>query len=323
MKRAATLRRQFEIPLPFGVELTRKQEMTMSDIDTEATGGTAPMASRYTIEEVDPSTTVVSLHNPRHDVEHEDAAFRELVASIRDNGQTDDVLATRRKDGALVLLTGCRRRQACIEVGTLLRVKIYADVTPKFAFMVAHEDERGRAPVSFWDRGRSYQHALAKKVYRDETELAAALGIDKSTVNRAVRFAAAPVEITSLLDVRAVSATQWYAFCPVLEDDAARELVLAEASLVAKSPPNTPAAVFSELMKAVAPDVDVGAQDILDGDRKRVGRIKANRGGSFTVRVMAMEKLDAKERANRIRLIAAALSAAIVPVSAKPKSDPS
>jgi ParB/RepB/Spo0J family partition protein len=310
------------MPLPFGVQPTREQELNMSDIDSEATGATAPMASRYTIEEVDSATTVVSLHNPRHDVEHRDPAFRELVASIRDSGQTDDVLATRRKDGTLVLLTGCRRRQACIELGILLRVKIYADFTPKFAFMVAHEDERGRAPVSLWDRGRSYQHALAKKVYRDETELAASLSIDKSTVNRAVRFAAAPVEITGLLDVRAVSATQWYAFCPVLEDEVTRELVLAEASLVAKAPPKTPAAVFSELMKAVAPDIDVGAQDILDGDRRRVGRIKVNRSGSFTVRIMAMDKLDPKERANRIRLIAAALSAATAQATVKPKNEP-
>lgn len=294
----------------------------MTDIKSEANSTIKSVPPRYIIEEVDPAITVVSLHNPRHDVEHHDSAFRELVASIRNNGQTDDVLATHRKTGELVLLTGCRRRQACIEVGTLLRVKIYADVTAQFAFMVAHEDERGRAPVSLWDRGRSYQHALAMNVYKDETELADALGIDKSTVNRAVRFAAAPAEITNLLDVRAVSATQWYNFCPVLEDNAARELVLAEASLVAKTPPKTPAAVFSELMKAIAPDVNARAQDILDGKHKRVGRITANRGGSFTVRVMAMDKIDVKERANRIRLIAAALSAAIAPASVRPKKEP-
>jgi ParB family transcriptional regulator, chromosome partitioning protein len=309
------------MPLAGGVEPTFRREPNMSDIDTGATGPTALLPSRYTIEDVDPAATVVSLHNPRHDVEHHDAAFRELVASIRAHGQTDDVLATRRRDGTLVLLTGCRRRQACIEVGALLRVKIYADVTPQFAFMVAHEDERGRAPVSLWDRGRSYQHAINKNVYKDETELAVALGIDKSTVNRAVRFAAAPAEITDLLDVRAVSATQWYAFCPVLEDEATRELVLAEASLVAKSTLKTPAALFSELMKAVAPEVDAGVQDIFDAQSRRIGRIKATRGGGFTVRVMAMDKADAKERASRVRLIAAALGAATAPPLAKPKNE--
>lgn len=265
---------------------------------------------QYEIVEIDPKLTVVSTFNPHFDVTHHGVAFDALVTSIRDIGQTDDALGSYREDGTLVLFTGSRRRAACIQLGIPLRVKVYPEATGTFAFMVAHADEQGRANVSIYDRGRSYVYAIAQNVAKDESGLAEQLNIDKSTVNRAIRFAEAPSEILDLIDPRSVSATDWYAFGPLLEDAAKLEIILAHATLLAKSPPATAKAVFKELASAVEPEVVVAKTQIVDGSGKRIGSIKPTARGGSTIAVATMGDLSPIERTHRIKAITAALKEA-------------
>lgn len=207
------------------------------------------------------------------------------------------------------ILAGSRRRAACIELGIKLRVRIIEDCDTHTAFKVALTENGGRRDVSLWDWGRTYERALDKKLYPDASALAEGLGIDKSTVSRALSLRAAPEEVLALFpDKRGITATQWYAFCPLLDNETQRERIIERAGLVANSPPAKPAAVFAILTAAALNKATIEKHEVLNDAGKLIATIKPSSRGGFTVSIKSLAKVSPQHRSEMLRRLNQELS---------------
>lgn len=120
----------------------------------------------------------------------------ELTESIRAYGQ--EVPALLRpiagKKGKYELIYGRRRWTACLDLGIPVKAFIRA-MDDEEAFKRMYIENAKRNDLSPWAKAQSWQRAIDKGIYKNESALAAKLGIHRGTVNNIMAFNRIPKEI--------------------------------------------------------------------------------------------------------------------------------
>lgn len=174
----------------------------ISSLIENARGGGGQRASFMVL---DPADVELTEWADRDESTFKSAEFEELKDSIRLSGGNLQPIKVRvaptRGEGGQVryqLVYGSRRLRACKELGVKVKAVAEAVDDDRGLYLQMVGENRGRMGLSPWEQGRSYHHALRKGLFKTQTELVAAAGLDQSNVSKAMRIAELPDEVVSL-----------------------------------------------------------------------------------------------------------------------------
>jgi ParB family chromosome partitioning protein len=196
---------------PPAVEQPARAPSTRSDRGLSGVGAISALVEgargpqRGSAIALDPADIDLTEFADRDESSFRSTEFEELKDSIRLAGGNYQPIKVRiaptRGEGGKVryqLIFGSRRLRACREVN----VKVNAIVEPvdsdRQLYLQMVGENRGRAGLSPWEQGRSYHHALRRGLFKTQSELATATGLDQSNVSKAMRIAELPDELISL-----------------------------------------------------------------------------------------------------------------------------
>jgi ParB family chromosome partitioning protein len=120
-----------------------------------------------------------------------------LIDSIQRHGQKHPVLARlpeRSANCEYELIYGARRLFAAQHLGVDLLIEV-RDLDDKRALIEMDVENRLRADISPYERGRSYQRWLSAGYFKSQTEMAKALAVSDSQVSRLLRYAELPAVV--------------------------------------------------------------------------------------------------------------------------------
>jgi ParB-like chromosome segregation protein Spo0J len=237
---------------------------------------------------VDPLTVRPSPLNPRAKFQITEASIVGLAAEISAVGQINDAHGEFAADGTLEIFNGLRRAAACKLNGAKLRVRVHDEIDPAGALALAYRDDSEALAVSFWDLSASWAQMVADQVLPSEAALARAIGVDKSTMSRALAFRNAPAEVLAAFsDRREISQSQWMDLAPLLENgDSLTRIIERAALLVGKG--YGAVRVAAEFKAAAANKETIDKVEVRNRHGKLVGAIQPNHRGGFTISVKPM-----------------------------------
>jgi len=158
-------------------------------------------------------------NQPRH--RFDDDALDELAASMREHGLLQPLLVSEDADGGYVLIAGERRWRAAKRAGLAQVPAVIRERTDE-----AHELELAlvenlqRRDLTPLEEARAYEQLRVERGL-SQAEIAARVGLDRSTVANALRLLKLPAEIHELIEDGAISAGHARALL-AFPDDAAR-----------------------------------------------------------------------------------------------------
>lgn len=250
--------------------------------------------------------TAVSLKNPRYGYTITDQSVAPLVSELRVVGQAHDAIGEIGSDGIVEILAGARRREACRILNMPLRVQIRENLTSIEALKIANREDRGALDVSLWDKSASWARMFDHNLIANESQLADAVGEDKSAINRGLALQKAPAQILDLIaDKRTISMTQWSVMAPLLEDPDSRERVLAAAALLQGGGLGM-TALTHRLAAAAAGKDDIKMREVRNRHGKVIATIKPDHRGAFAIRVKSMTEQHPSYRIDHAKIIHAA-----------------
>lgn len=176
---------------------------------------------------------------------------RDAIQSFRKNGQLQPVLGRpvngRRFDYELVY--GARRRFVAEYLGLPLLVLV-TEITDREAILALDAENRTRSDISPVERGLSYRAWLDAGLYPSQRALAAALGVSKSYVSRAISFAAIPGEVLSAFGHPGALKEYWATqLVAAMSTGAARERVISAAKRIGDAEQPIPTKEVFRLLK--------------------------------------------------------------------------
>lgn len=237
---------------------------------------------------VNPSTVRPSPLNPRAKFPITETSVAGLAAEIAAVGQINDAHGEFAADGTLEIFNGLRRAAACKLNGAKLRVRVHDEIDPAAALALAYRDDSESLAVSFWDLSESWAGMVADQVLPSEAALARALGVDKSTMSRALAFRNAPDEVLAAFsDRREISQSQWMDLAPLLENGDSRARIIERAALLAGKGYGA-VRVAAEFKAAAANRETIDKVEIRNRHGKLIGTIQPNHRGGFTITVKPM-----------------------------------
>lgn len=255
------------------------------------------------IIEVDPACVKVSRWNPRIQVANDEDQQRELIASVEAHGQLQPALITATDDG-FELIAGTRRLAAARHLGCKLKAIVVECKSELAAFALAHAENNGRQAVSHWEFAASLAQARASGLFSNEKELAAAVGKDKSTVNRALALADAPPIILRLFrDKREITARQSATLLPMLNDDDKRRRIMARAVALSNEPPASADSVFQALLEAASNTAEPLVERLKNEHGRLLATMRLDANGRIAVNVPPMKDLHVSHRRQAVRAI--------------------
>lgn len=132
-------------------------------------------------------------HNARFIYREE--RIREMAISLASGGQIVPAVATLR-NGRYELLAGHYRfKGAKLASLPTLKLVLRSDVSDRQMFELSFAENNEREGQSALDNALAWRHALAKKLYASEAELAEANAISEPTVNKTLRILDLPPEV--------------------------------------------------------------------------------------------------------------------------------
>jgi len=127
------------------------------------------------------------------------ASCAALIDSIQKHGQKHPVLARapeRPDDFEYELIYGARRLFAAQHLGIDLLVDV-RELDNRTSLIEMDVENRVRADISPYERGRSYQRWLSAGYFKSQTDMAKALGVSDSQVSRLLRYAELPAVVVA------------------------------------------------------------------------------------------------------------------------------
>ncbi len=233
---------------------------------------------------VDPSRCRIWPGNTRDFDLARSAQLAELEALIETQGQLVPAVGRLAEDGTVEIIDGARRLTA---VNNLLargvKVSFYVELRAlddEQAFLVSTGANEGRHGFTATERARSYRYMLDSGAFASELDLAAALGIDKSNVNRTLDVLELPETLTSrITDRHAISARQASRFMSAWRDPECRaKLTPHVRDLV----PSTAARIFKLLHQVIDPP-EAEANRIITEDDVDCGHLRISRDNSILI----------------------------------------
>ena len=158
-------------------------------------------------------------NQPRHRFDED--ALDELAASLRSHGVLQPLLVSEDSDGSYVLIAGERRLRAAQRAGlahvpAVIRERTEDETQLELA-LVENLQRRDLTPL---EEARAYEHLRTERGL-SQAEIAARVGLDRSTVANALRLLKLPHEVQELVETGALSAGHARALL-AFPDDAAR-----------------------------------------------------------------------------------------------------
>jgi ParB/RepB/Spo0J family partition protein len=182
-----------------------------------------------------------------------------LLSSLSIHGQKQPVLGRRVSDCdgyEIELIYGARRLFAARHLDIPLTVDVQ-NLDDRTAAVEMEIENRVRADISPYERGLSYRRWLNAGLFRNQGDLAKALGVSEAQVSRLLRFAELPAAVVSAFRSGSAIREDWaVSLAKRCQDSGAREGVIQRARERARSANvDPPQVVFDALMfdKARAP----------------------------------------------------------------------
>lgn len=197
---------------------------------------------------LDPKLVRPSQWANRHELSFSNADFAELKQSIKLAGKNVQPIKVRpllAVPGNFEIVFGHRRHRACLDLDaelsqvpgaehkSFLVEAIVEDLDDEKLFVEMDRENRQRADLRPYEQGAMYRRALDLGTFKTQDALAAAIGVDKGNLSKALKLADLPAEI---LDAFSSRLELQYRFVKPLEDALKNDRagVIARAKKVAK-----------------------------------------------------------------------------------------
>jgi ParB family chromosome partitioning protein len=176
-----------------------------------------------------------------------------LIESMREHGQKQPVLGRRVRQGQGVeieLIYGARRLFAAQHLRCKLRVDV-RELDDRAALIEMDIENRVRTDITPYERGLSYRRWLNGGHFRNQAEIARALGVSEAQISRLLRYAAIPAAVIEAFESPADIREDWaVVLAKQCEDPDERQSVLKRARAIALSGSlRTPQAVYATLLR--------------------------------------------------------------------------
>lgn len=213
--------------------------------------------------------------------------FAELTQSIASIGQQVPAIAriSPANPARLEIIAGACRLTAVRKINQTLPTEKHLrilvqlrELSNEAALQVVDAENRGRSDMSQYEKASFYERAIPG-IYPTEQDLAAALGLNKSTVNRTLAVVRLPAEVMGLIkDRHAISAAQASEFLGDWNKPALRETLIETIADLAAQGPASAAAIFKALRESVEPPEKAECADIVH-DGIGLGSLRRGKGG--------------------------------------------
>ena len=189
-----------------------------------------------------------------------DEAFATLKKDIRERGQLDPIRVLPVSGETQIdyeIVYGHRRHAACLELdreipsGFPILALLDAEAADARQHVLRmHSENYARSDLSPFEYGRMYASWLQAKCFRNQEDIAVAIGLDQSMVSTYIRIARLPSPVFAAFgDPRTISVRWARELAAILKSAEAK--VLAAAAEIARRPgPRDPVAVLRELVQA-------------------------------------------------------------------------
>ena len=158
-------------------------------------------------------------------------AFKELTGLIAiTGGNTVPILVRLLSDNSHELVYGHRRLAACKLVGLKVNALVARGLSDEQAVRAMAHENTGRHDLSPLEKGRWYAQLREELVYKSDSALSRALGVDKSDVSNALALARLPVVI---IDAFSSPHDLQYRFAKGLTDASKSQTIYARALAIA------------------------------------------------------------------------------------------
>ena len=250
----------------------------------------------HAVRKLDPTQVKLSKWANRHEATYKSPQFLRLKDDIEHAGGNVQPILVRPIDGTpdyYEIIFGHRRHRACLELGIAVLAAIWTEpLADEVVVAFMDRENRERADLSPYEQGLMYQRALDENLYRSNRQLAEALGVSHTWVNKVLIVAQLPPPIIDCfatpLDVQHSHAELINA---ALDKDRRGVLKRAERLRGQRLPASSVVALLLETHKQ-----SVAAPCMVRLDKKIVGSVRADLKGAINIRlkpgVVGLESLE-------------------------------
>lgn len=250
----------------------------------------------HAVRKLDPAHVRLSKWANRHESTYKSPQFLRLKDDIEHAGGNVQPILVRPIDGTpdhYEIIFGHRRHRACQELGIAVLAAIWTEpLADEVVVAFMDRENRERADLSPYEQGLMYQRALEENLYRSNRQLAEALGVSHTWVNKALIVAQLPPPIVDCfatpLDIQHRHAELITA---ALDKDRRGVLKRAERLRGQRLSASSIVALLLE-----TPKQSVAVPCVVRLDKKIVGSVRADLKGAINIRlkpgVVGLENLD-------------------------------
>jgi ParB family chromosome partitioning protein len=248
------------------------------------------------VRKLDPTQVKLSKWANRHESTYKSPQFLRLKDDIEHAGGNVQPILVRALDGApdqYEIIFGHRRHRACLELGIAVLAAIWTEpLADEVLVAFMDRENRERADLSPYEQGMMYQRALDEHLYRSNRQLAEALGVSHTWVNKALVVAQLPPAIVDCfatpLDIQHRHAEL---IAAALDKDRRGVLKRAERLRDQRLSASSIVALLLE-----TPKQSVAVPSVVRLDKKIVGSVRADAKGAINIRlkpgVVGLESLE-------------------------------
>lgn len=209
------------------------------------------------IEQVEPARCTLWQFHQRCGDDLSGESCKELIASIRRDGQRHAALGRRlapAPTSAIELIYGGRRLVAAAQLGIKLLVDV-RQLDDREAVVEMEIENRLRTDISPYERGMSYRRWLNARLFTSQSELAKELSVSEAQVSRLLRYADLPAAVVGAFDTAHSIREDWaLVLAKMCQDPGRRPGVLRRAREVTHTERRwPPQVVFRRLASAGHP----------------------------------------------------------------------
>lgn len=142
----------------------------------------------------------------------DDPRYQELIDSVRVKGVLEPIIVRRLSPevGSKHLyeeVAGFKRLTAAKNIGVNVPIVI-REISDEEALSIQADENKGRSDPSAWSRGLHYARLIESEVYKTQSQLAASLNLERSTVSNLIRVASGmPEDVTKSLKLHRFGST--------------------------------------------------------------------------------------------------------------------
>lgn len=262
MPTAPTAARSYSTPTKLGLEMIEsagptiaRQKDTIARLEAERAGG-------MVVLRIDPTRIRPSVYANRHalSLAGNDEAFAALKRDIEKQGQLDPIRVRPIASEAGVdyeIVFGHRRHAVCValhrerEGGFPVLALLDTDASEARVHVLRmHSENFARADLSAYEYGRMYDSWLSTRCFKNQEEIAEAIGVDQSTISTYLRIARLPQAVLDAFgDPRKISARWSRELSAALKEAESAVLAAAHDISAREGVPNAQS-VYRELVAA-------------------------------------------------------------------------